>query len=437
MKRAIVLGGGGSRGAYELGAWQALRELNVDYQMVVGTSIGSINAALMAQGDYELSEKLWENITVDQVMTDGINLYEDIEKLFNQDKDLRPFLRRYTQNHGADISPLIALVAKSVDEARVRASGIEMGLVTVRFPALTPVEMMLKDIQGGALIDYLIASASVFPAFPVHKIGEESFIDGGYYDALPIGLALREGADEVVCVDLYTNPTHPALLDRPWITYVRPSQPLGSILLFDRPILDRNRALGYWDTLRAYQKVLGVCYSFDAKSVQAHAQDARRFSLGVGKLENSLNFRNAFTRRAIRAPLTDTLKRRLPATRAATELDDLLAGAEIGADKLGIDPFKRYTVQEMNAALSQKLPLEEARACVDQYFAGAGVKVVTELLISFDRAKLMTCLFVLLRRGMIENALLVILTLFPEELLGAMYLDIMLPESIEERAQVS
>ena len=49
--RAIVLAGGGARGAYEMGAWRALRELGVEYQMVLGTSIGAINGVMMVQGD--------------------------------------------------------------------------------------------------------------------------------------------------------------------------------------------------------------------------------------------------------------------------------------------------------------------------------------------------------------------------------------------------
>ena len=51
MKRALVLSGGGSRGAYQCGAWQALRELNIRIDGVYGTSIGAVNAALVAQGD--------------------------------------------------------------------------------------------------------------------------------------------------------------------------------------------------------------------------------------------------------------------------------------------------------------------------------------------------------------------------------------------------
>lgn len=53
MKRAIVLAGGGTKGSYEVGVWRALNELGIDYQIVTGTSIGSINGVFMASGEYE------------------------------------------------------------------------------------------------------------------------------------------------------------------------------------------------------------------------------------------------------------------------------------------------------------------------------------------------------------------------------------------------
>lgn len=40
MKTGLVLGGGGSRGAYEIGVWQALRELGIGIDVVTGTSVG-------------------------------------------------------------------------------------------------------------------------------------------------------------------------------------------------------------------------------------------------------------------------------------------------------------------------------------------------------------------------------------------------------------
>ena len=53
MKRAIVLAGGGARGAYQMGFWRAIRELGIDYQIVTGSSVGALNAALMASGNFE------------------------------------------------------------------------------------------------------------------------------------------------------------------------------------------------------------------------------------------------------------------------------------------------------------------------------------------------------------------------------------------------
>ena len=54
MKRryGLVLAGGGTKGAYEVGAWKALKELDVEITAIVGTSIGAINGALFLQDDY-------------------------------------------------------------------------------------------------------------------------------------------------------------------------------------------------------------------------------------------------------------------------------------------------------------------------------------------------------------------------------------------------
>ena len=43
--RAVVLSGGGSKGAYEIGVWKALRKLHISYDIVTGTSVGALNAA--------------------------------------------------------------------------------------------------------------------------------------------------------------------------------------------------------------------------------------------------------------------------------------------------------------------------------------------------------------------------------------------------------
>ena len=62
-KTALVLSGGGARGAYEAGVWQALTELGVKIDIITGTSVGAINAAMVAQGELELAcRKRWRPI---------------------------------------------------------------------------------------------------------------------------------------------------------------------------------------------------------------------------------------------------------------------------------------------------------------------------------------------------------------------------------------
>ena len=67
-KYGLALGGGGTKGAYHLGVIDALNKMNIEICAVCGTSIGSINAALFTQGDYELCKELWSNISPSNVV---------------------------------------------------------------------------------------------------------------------------------------------------------------------------------------------------------------------------------------------------------------------------------------------------------------------------------------------------------------------------------
>ena len=65
---ALALEGGGAKGAYQIGAWKALREAGVKIDAVAGTSVGALNGSLIVMGDLEKAENIWENIRYSQVM---------------------------------------------------------------------------------------------------------------------------------------------------------------------------------------------------------------------------------------------------------------------------------------------------------------------------------------------------------------------------------
>ena len=70
MKIGLVLAGGGGKGAYELGVWKALKELNLAQYISVfsGTSIGAFNSVLFAMDDMKKADELWEEVTMDKLV---------------------------------------------------------------------------------------------------------------------------------------------------------------------------------------------------------------------------------------------------------------------------------------------------------------------------------------------------------------------------------
>ena len=199
MKRAIVLSGGGSKGAYQIGVWKALKKLNITYDIVTGTSVGALNAALMVQKDYMKALWLWFNMDFNRIFE------TNLEADYNTEEGKNIIFHTYAQailGGGMHIERLEHTVEKALNVKKIYKSPIDLGIVTVKVPSLKPLQLQKKDIKKEQLKDYLIASASCYPAFQKKKIGDATYIDGGLYDNLPINLAIAMGATEVIAVDL-------------------------------------------------------------------------------------------------------------------------------------------------------------------------------------------------------------------------------------------
>ena len=251
-KTALVLGGGGSRGAYEIGVWQALKALGIRIDAVYGTSVGAINAAMVAQGDLDLTAELWKELETDMV--------------FDMAPDSKPtdYVKEIVVNQGAGTGPLHGLLTKYVDEDKVRNSGIDFGITAVSVPEMEAHYMRLKDIPEGRLVDYVMASASAFPALHSYKIDGKDFIDGGYADVLPADMAIEDGATDVIAVDLsgYGIVKKEPLEKAKNLVYIKSDENLGFQFIFDKANTLRIMKLGYLDCLKAYGVLDGKYLSF-------------------------------------------------------------------------------------------------------------------------------------------------------------------------------
>lgn len=261
MKRAIVLSGGGSRGAYQIGVWHALRKLRIKYDIVTGTSVGALNGVLMTQNSFRKAYKLWSNMDFNVVFDNVLNKNrKDIYKMY---------LKNITLEGGMDAVNLYKAIDKLVDEKKVRNSKINFGLVTAKYPSLKNVSLTKLEIPKGKLNDYLIASSACFPAFKKKKIDDSYYIDGGYYDNLPINLACQMGASSIIAVDLEAIGVKKKVKYKGVdIKFITSKHDLGSFLIFDRDLARKNIFYGYTDTLKEYNKLCGEVYSFKRNTLR-------------------------------------------------------------------------------------------------------------------------------------------------------------------------
>ena len=312
MRRALVLSGGGSRGAYEIGAWQAFSELGVRFQAVYGTSVGAINAALFAQGDLKMASSLWESINVKQLMSAEDEDFA-IDSMISRKRDVIPFLIENARHLQVDTAPMEALLNAHLDEGAVRAGGMDLGIMTVRVPQLTPAPMRLRDMEPGTLSNWVIASASCFPVFPMRKIDGDRFVDGGYFDNMPIDMAIADGADEIVAVDIHPQPTHPEYARMPFLKMIHPLNNLGGFLDFNPRLLKRMRRMGYYDTMKAYGALDGIRYTFTRIGEVRVSPVARRFMRRVATFDAETIRRVALhSSQQMYAPLISALEAETP-----------------------------------------------------------------------------------------------------------------------------
>ena len=331
-QKALVLAGGGARGSYQVGVWRALMELDWHPQIITGTSVGSLNGAMFVLDLYETARDMWLTIRSKDVM----ELPEDNADL----SALHSFLRRVVKAGGMDVSPLEEIVERVLDEDALRKAEIRFGLVTVEQRGLKPRELPLEQIPEGRVKDYLMASAACFPALQARDIDGVKFLDGGYSDNMPTGLAKNMGAEELVCVDLEgVGITRPNLTGLP-TTMIRSYWELGDILHFDPDTARRNMELGYYDTLRAFGRLRGCAYAVD--NGPESSADAEAFRSRFDAVQKMVRDKYPVTLTADAALLLSKMK------------DTALAPLETVAEDVGVDPAQYYTTRSLGEAVLAK-----------------------------------------------------------------------------------
>ncbi|MGY3777570.1 patatin-like phospholipase family protein [Isobaculum melis] len=285
-KKALVLGGGGAKGSYQIGVWKAFIELNEQFKIVVGTSVGALNGGLIVQGDYELAQKMWQDIDTSHILDFKTNI--DGTTIEGYQELLKKFTFQALKDKGLRTEPLKNILEELLDEVKMRGAGIEFGLTTTSLPKFEKVKKFLTEIPYGQVAAYLLASSSFFPMMQPAKIDGQYFMDGGYHDNVPVDLALEKEATELVIVDVKGLGMTPKMLIPDYVLTktIISKWNLGALLFFDGTRSKQNMALGYLETMKAYGKYMGNWYTFETNDFQAHQTKMyRQFSHFMASLK--------------------------------------------------------------------------------------------------------------------------------------------------------
>lgn len=187
---AFVLGGGGSRGALQVGALQALLEAGIQPDMLIGTSVGALNAALLASnptldGLAHLKD-IWLHVRDQDVFPGNStsilwNVLWGRESFF-ANENWRSLLQSHLPGeYFGDLTLPCYAVATDMDTGATRVFG---------------------DAAGDRLLDGLMSSTAIAPFHPAWAVDGRRYVDGGYTALLPLREAMQRGATEIISLNL-------------------------------------------------------------------------------------------------------------------------------------------------------------------------------------------------------------------------------------------
>lgn len=194
-KTALVLSGGGAKGAFQVGALQVLKEAGYTFNAISGVSVGTLNGTMLAMGRFEELVDIWENLTPEKVLKEH-SLFKIARQYLMYKIGLgKPPVSKY------DNGPLRNLMRKYLLDKSV-SMPFHFGFVKLETGEY--VNAIIQDSDGYTInemdINRLLASTAIPVIFNPVQVGDDMWVDGGLRNISPIRAVLPYNPDRVVLI---------------------------------------------------------------------------------------------------------------------------------------------------------------------------------------------------------------------------------------------
>ena len=265
-KLGLVLAGGGGKGAYQIGVWKYLKEIGIDKHISVisGTSVGGVNAALLAMNDYDIAEDIWRNHIDGAILSphsDGIDFrnlsrYMTLHSVLNSS---------YTKDGIFSREGLIDIMNTYIDFETIKKSNKSIYATCIYFPDFEDkvdivngpeknerVAFRLNNYDKEIIKTILLATSAIPFVFPPEYINGRKYIDGGspvpkVGDNVPLTPLDTEKCTDAIIVNLNIHGDSPSIKDKFGNVIHKEKSQLKLYQLY--PSRDINGLLGIENTL--------------------------------------------------------------------------------------------------------------------------------------------------------------------------------------------
>jgi NTE family protein len=255
-RTAFVFGGGGVLGATQIGMLRALLARDVVPDLIVGTSVGALNGAMVATDpSIDMVDRLgtlWTSLSRSGVFSDSV--VTQVARLAAHRTHLHSSL------------PLRKLLEQHLPIARIEELPVHFECVAASIE-----KSVAHWFTEGPVIDAVVASCSVPGLFPPAHVGEQHFYDGGLVHSIPVGRAVQLGAERIYVL-------HVGRIERP----LSPPRWPWEVGLVAFEIARRNRFVEEMTSLDAHVQVHVLPSGEpDTRSLNMRYRDVSRVSARI------------------------------------------------------------------------------------------------------------------------------------------------------------
>ena len=256
MSVGLVFSGGGTSGAYQIGFWRALRESGLEKKIsaVSGSSVGSLNALLFANGDLKLAEDIWSGLRQRDLFKlrggldrKGVFCQIGYAGLIDKLKERWPDLQK-----GMPIYNCVSVLN--------RPEGGLCGIDLKLREAGRPMYIRLNELAYDAMKNVVLASSAIPYVYPHRHVKGKTCIDGDFSDKTPYRACAASDCGEFMILHLNSREEakHRRLESDEAcdpesgrrLYHLYPSESLGAFMIVTKQLTRKRIRMGYEDGKR-------------------------------------------------------------------------------------------------------------------------------------------------------------------------------------------